>query len=625
MKALICAFCYLFGAIFSAVLAAENYQPRVPEQQQDYEALQSEHNDRSVVIKFNRGLSIAIDKEKKLSGLDAAALVALEKILVSHGAVIKPMFSVSLEEIRSLTKKAQENSENELTDLTLYFLASVKYQKHSSELAHQLGRLEFVEYANPVRRSSLPNNQFWYATQDIPPVTSDLSGLQLYKSGAPLGIELPKQGSLRGMDGTGLTIVDVEQGWYLDHEDLVTTRRKILAPSDFVDFVPNAMNGRTQMDHGTAVLGVLAAADNRHGMTGIVPRADIWVSPEFYLDAPRPVTFNNMIFNRYDAIMRAVSRLGHGDILVLEMQTRSCGTEDYGPAEWDRAVFDLVEIATAEGIVVVASAGNGGLNLDSDDCKMRFKRQHVDSGAIIVGASYSDVRYKMPTSSYGWRVDVHSWGENVATLGYKNQGNISPVSYDDRQSYTDIFSGTSSATAIVSAAAASIQSRVKYCQREPLNSREMRALLVRTGTRQQFAPFIYQYHNIGPQPNVLKALLEERVVGYCLNLPETAPSTMSFSRSGGSFGDRRIVTVENMNSEPVQFRAEIGSSDVSSLLSVTPSRDIIPAYGTIDITVSLRPSTSFSIGRGSYTAHLDIYERGGTQSYTYRLPIRVTN
>lgn len=625
MKASIGVICFCLSSIFSVLHAAEISQKRVAEQQPSYEELQSPHNDRSVVVKFNRGQLLAINNEQQMSGLDKTSLHELENTLGSHGAVLKPMFSASTDDIRSLTAKAQENTERELTDLTLYFLALVEDSKHSSELAYELGQLDFIEYAVPVRSSVLPNNRLYQTSVDISPRTQDLSNLQVYKNDAPLGIELPKQGSLQGTDGSELSIVDVEQGWILDHEDLVMSEQKILAPSDFVSFVPNAMLGGTGIDHGTAVLGILAASPNQHGMTGIVPRADIWVSPEIYLNAASSVTRDNLIVNRFDAIMRAIRHLDHGDILVLELQTRSCGSENYGPAEWDRPVFDLVEIATAEGIVVVAAAGNGGLNLDSSDCKSRFDRQQVDSGAIIVGASYSNnARHKLPTSSFGERVDVHAWGENIATLGY-NYGGISPVSYDERQSYTDDFGGTSGATAIVAAAAASIQSRVKYCQREALTSQEMRALLVKTGTAQQAAPPLYLNQHIGPQPNVLSALLEERVVGYCLNLPNTTPATMSVSQSTGSFGSSRTVTVKNMNGERVYFRAEIGNSDVSPYMTVTPSRDYIPAYGSIDLTVSIRGSASYNIPRGSHTAYLDIYEQGGTRPYTYRLPVRVRN
>ena len=106
-------------------------------------------------------------------------------------------------------------------------------------------------------------------------------------------------------------------------------------------------------------------------------------------------------------------------------------------------------------------------------------------------------------TNYGSRVDVHGWGDSVATLGYGDSGEWSRVNRDDsRQFYTGGFSGTSSASPIVAGAVAAIQGIRKTRSLPVLDPFQMRRTLRDTGTPQSEPAS----RNIGPLPNLRAAL-----------------------------------------------------------------------------------------------------------------------
>src|SRR5690606_24429101 len=128
------------------------------------------------------------------------------------------------------------------------------------------------------------------------------------------------------------------------------------------------------------------------------------------------------IYSIEDAILKAVSHLNFGDILLLEVQVFDPYLPGiYRPAEIEKAVFDTIVLAISSGIIVIEAAGNGnlvrGFDLDeftdangkkildrnSEDFKIRG-----DSGAILVaGASdsvtTSGTHGKSRSSNYGSR------------------------------------------------------------------------------------------------------------------------------------------------------------------------------------------------------------------------------
>ena len=313
--------------------------------------------------------------------------------------------------------------------------------------------------------------------------------MQGYRDAPPGGIGAFDPAVVPGGDGAGTTVVDVEYSWVLDHEDLE------LDASANIDTQATLVDPFNSTDHGTAVLGELAGVANAYGVTGIVPATTVLVAPANTNLTPA--------YNPARAITLATGVLDPGDAILIEQQTGVCGGAcganqvGCGPLEGIQAVFDAIAAATALGITVVEAAGNGNVNLDAASCAGLFDRTVRDSGAIIVGAGDSATRARLAFSSYGSRVDLQGWGNNVTTTGYGDLFNPGDV----RQRHTGFFSGTSSASPIVTGAALAIQGAVMEAELAPLDPLELRQVLVDTGT-----PQTGPAENIGPLPDIGSAL-----------------------------------------------------------------------------------------------------------------------
>lgn len=124
-------------------------------------------------------------------------------------------------------------------------------------------------------------------------------------------------------------------------------------------------------------------------------------------------------------------------------------------------------------------AGNGSQNLDNPAFNQTFNRVVRDSGSIIVGATEGVTLARASFSNYGTIVDANGWGRNVVTTGYTD---LFSGASDPHQKDTAVFSGTSSATPIVTSAAAATISVAKQQLGRTLTIAEVRALLRAHGT-----------------------------------------------------------------------------------------------------------------------------------------------
>jgi len=393
------------------------------------------------------------------------------------------LFSRSESELASDRRVAQANLKQEFSDLSNYYSIKLKDESDTLNVLNGLNALDTVEaaYLAPIPEDA-----------DLPPTTANFTGNQGYLNRAPGGIDARFAWTKSGGRGNHVRIIDIEQGWNLNHEDL---RGRF--------FSNGIIRGGSSRQHGTAVLGTMIGREDDAGITGIVPRARYGV-----VSAARQRRGGGSYYSVAEAINVAASRLRTGDVILIEQHAKgpgnasgcncNCGQYRYIAMEYWQAEYDAIRAATARGIVVVEAAGNGGQNLDHSRYGGRFNPANRDSGAIMVGGGSSTARAPMCWTNYGSRLNLQGWGQNVMTTGY---GDIKANGNDDNQWYTRSFSGTSSASPIVAGAVASIQSIRKQRGFEPMRPNRIRALLSSTGTPQASSS-----KRIGSLPNLRSAV-----------------------------------------------------------------------------------------------------------------------
>jgi serine protease len=252
---------------------------------------------------------------------------------------------------------------------------------------------------------------------------------------APQAIDALFAWQVPGGDGLNVRVADIEQGWRRNHQDLP-------AP------IPLSGDNHDYLDHGTCVLGVVAAAKNGVGGQGIAYRALALAVSEWRTPNVHDIA---------DAIMYAAYSLRAGDILLIEAQV--VVNNFRWPVEVENANYHAVRLATQLGVSVVEAAGNGPHSDLTNFVHQTSGRvfdpaspQCRDSRAIMVGAGTCSYPHeKMPDSNFGQRVDCFAWGEKVYTATTAGRYGASTTDY------TDSFGGTSAAAAMIAGAAASVQ------------------------------------------------------------------------------------------------------------------------------------------------------------------------
>lgn len=417
-------------------------------------------------------------------GADYTRLVA-EK--VSAFLPLKLNYDISLEKgiliadekLAEMELNAKNKGEDPAAISKLRTIFKVKIPNPTNErlfeLATELEKNAEVEY------SCLISLQPISPPFDIAPVTPNFEANQTYLGVNP-GVNVNYAWNLN-VNGSGIKIRDVEYGFNKNHEEF-NQNNTFLATGMTI----NSGASVAYTEHGTATFGTVMADKGTYGVSGLAHGAtEMILYPEWQISG----------YNRVYAVTQAIQNSTVGDVIIFEMQTVGQGANLYVPAEFNTLIWDLTLAATNSGIVIVAAAGNGEQDLNST-----YYQNYMNlgnSGAIIVGAGTSNLSHnRISYSTFGTRVDVQGWGQNVFTSGY---GDAQIIGNDFNQYYTN-FAGTSSATAMVSGCVVVLQSYHFSLTGAYLTGPEMRTILKNTGIPQGTTVS----GNIGPLPNIQVAM-----------------------------------------------------------------------------------------------------------------------
>lgn len=460
-----------------------------------------------IVVKFKDNTGVALvgseltqtatpSANRNSNGAKVASdLNLVAKLAKDNKLPVKNIFgSVSSAAARN-PSVASAQAQAALADLSSYFSmpldSSWKYSR-AIKLLEKLRALDSVEvaYIEPVPEVAAVEPGA--SSSDTP----DFEFRQGYLTEAPVGIDAYHAWTIPGGRGDGVNIADIEFSMDVNHEDLPAL------------FVGVGLDNTSYRDHGTAVMGVVGAVNNGFGVTGIAHNAQIGFVSHSGIGVA-------------EAIRQAADAVGRGGVIIIEVHyssfvdtTCSCnqGQCGYIPAEFFQGNYDAIRYAVANGVVVIEAAGNGSANLDNPAYISAYDLAgREDSGAIMVGGSEDDLRSPMCWSNHGSYVDVHGWGQNVATTGYGDLYNAGTSPEGFSRNYTGFFSGTSSASPVVAGAAASLQGVALAATGDYLSPAEVEEILVNTGTPQTGA----LGKAIGPLPNLRSA------TNHFLGLPPT--------------------------------------------------------------------------------------------------------
>jgi subtilisin family serine protease len=349
------------------------------------------------------------------------------------------------------------------------------------------------------------------------PVTPDFGRRQAYLEAD--GVNARRAWNLGDMQspkievrGKGVQIFDIEFGWIpptesaAGHEDLPGPKHGEVSwqSKDF-----------DEQQHGTAVAGVLAAIDNKSGISGVASGSTLKFQPI------EPSAENSSGGCLTEAICNAANAAKAGDVLLIEVQMPpppqatfpplncTCNLPQCGsvPAEAWPEVREAIEIVKqVKKVVVVEAAGNGSVDLDAlkDEKGAPLFSADVSHG-ILVAAAKPYGGQPMCYTNFGTAVDLESWGEKVTTTGF---GNLFHASGAPGRYYTSSFGGTSSAAAIVGGVVADVESAAKsLCNNKALTTDQMLGLLRRTGITETCNKYI------GVRPDLYQAVKSLKDVG----------------------------------------------------------------------------------------------------------------
>src|SRR5689334_6675842 len=249
-------------------------------------------------------------KNGQITSIEGAIDVSpLANLLASADAVIAPLYGVSEDWVQGRTIHTEKMmGKGQRLDLSIFYKISAPAGLAS--LAPALREINFIKaaYIKPGVELTIIDNSIESVDGLAPgPVTGDFTSKQVYLNGVlDGGIGVPCAWAKQGGRGAGVNIVDVEGAWRFSHEDLLQNSYGLITGGG----VPTIELG--WRNHGTATLGLIGGDDNKFGVTGICPDANVRATSVFGSSSGEPVPN----WSAAAAIRLAADSLRPGDIIL---------------------------------------------------------------------------------------------------------------------------------------------------------------------------------------------------------------------------------------------------------------------------------------------------------------------
>lgn len=185
--------------------------------------------------------------------------------------------------------------------------------------------------------------------------------------------------------GEGCKVFVLDTGIDAEHPDIAPNLNTSLCKS-FINRESWNVREGNYFNHGTHVAGIIAAAgnDNGYGIIGVAPKAEI-VAVKVLSEYNGGGSFESI----NNGIIYAANN--GADVINMSLGGRFPDTDQYKALI--KTMQRAIKYANKKGVVVIASAGNNGINAD------------LDEGYITLPAQLKGVITVSATSPIGWMED----------------------------------------------------------------------------------------------------------------------------------------------------------------------------------------------------------------------------
>lgn len=272
------------------------------------------------------------------------------------------------------------------------------------------------------------------------PTKDKYAYLQSYLTvvGAPQSWSVPKQKQQ--------VVAVIDDGVYVNHPELRNTiwhnpKEKIGNNKDddkngYVDdiygwnFISNNGEMTTRGSHGTMVAGIIAAARNNDGISGINP--DVKIMPIIVCDGQTGCPLM--------AVSKGIRYAVDNGATIINLSLGTNATTGFS------TILDVaIKYAYDKGVVVVAAAGNGdtegGIGQDLDIIPQSPVCNDVGKNAVIGVGAVTDERLPTSWSNFGSCVDVYAPGVAIVSTSVPASSSLGD--------FYDVESGTSFSAPII--------------------------------------------------------------------------------------------------------------------------------------------------------------------------------